>query len=43
MVGAQITGHRVPPGFRRQLAALFELSLFHGEFWHRLAVVLKRR
>jgi hypothetical protein len=41
MVGAQITGHRVPPGFRRQLAALFELSLFHGEFWHRLVVVLK--
>ena len=36
MVGAQITGHRLPPGFRMQLRNLFELSLFHGEFWHRL-------
>lgn len=41
MVGAQITGHRLPPGFRMQVRALFELSLFHGEFWHRLAVVLR--
>jgi uncharacterized protein (DUF2062 family) len=41
MVGAQITGHRLPPGFRKQLEALFELSLFHGEFWRRLGVVLK--
>jgi hypothetical protein len=24
-----------------QLRDLFELSLFHGEFWHRLVVVLK--
>jgi uncharacterized protein len=41
MVGAQITGHRLPPGFRVQLRDLFELSLFQGEFWHRLGVVLK--
>jgi uncharacterized protein len=41
IVGAQVTGHRVPPGFRMQLRALFELSLFHGEFWRRLAVVLR--
>jgi uncharacterized protein len=41
MVGAQLTGHRLPPGFRRQLGALFELSLFHGEFWHRLGDVLE--
>jgi uncharacterized protein (DUF2062 family) len=36
MVGAQITGHRIPRGFRPQLRSLFELSLFHTEFWHRL-------
>jgi hypothetical protein len=41
MVGAQITGHRIPRGFRMQLRALFELSLLHGDFWHRLVVVLK--
>jgi uncharacterized protein (DUF2062 family) len=41
MVGAQITGHRLPPGFRMQLRNLFELSLLQGEFWHRLAVVLR--
>jgi uncharacterized protein (DUF2062 family) len=41
MVGARITGHRLPPGFRMQLQDLFELSLFQGEFWHRLGVVLK--
>jgi uncharacterized protein (DUF2062 family) len=41
MVGAQITGHRIPRGFRMQLRDLFELSLFHGEFWDRLAVVLR--
>jgi uncharacterized protein len=40
MVGAQITGDRMPPGLRMQLRDLFELSLFHGEFWHRLGVVL---
>jgi len=41
MVGAQITGHRLPPGFGMQLRNLFELSLFQGEFWSRLGVVLK--
>jgi uncharacterized protein (DUF2062 family) len=41
MVGARITGHRLPPGFRMQLQDLFELSLFQGEFWHRLGVVLR--
>ena len=41
MVGAQITGHRLPPGFGTRLRNLFELSLFHGEFWHGLGVVLK--
>jgi len=41
MVGAQITGHRLPPGLQRQLRDLFDLSLFQGEFWHRLAMVLR--
>ena len=30
-----------PPGFRSQLFALFELSAVHGEFWQRLADVVK--
>jgi uncharacterized protein (DUF2062 family) len=41
MLGARITGHRLPPGFGAQLRELFELSLFQGEFWHRLGAALK--
>src|SRR5688572_10002629 len=41
ILGAQITRHRLPPGFRMQLRELFELSLFQGEFWHELGMVLK--
>jgi len=41
MAGAKITGHKPPPAFRAQVGALFELSLFHGEFWHRLISILK--
>ncbi|MBI3401398.1 MAG: DUF2062 domain-containing protein [Acidobacteria bacterium] len=41
MVGAQMTRHRIPRGFRAQLGALFDLSMYEGEFWHRLVVVLK--
>src|SRR2546423_10728644 len=33
MVGAQITRHRIPRGFRAQLRTLFDLSMLHGEFW----------
>jgi hypothetical protein len=40
-MGAMMTGHRIPPGFRSQITALFELSLFHSEFWHRLITILK--
>jgi uncharacterized protein len=40
-MGAMITGHRIPPGFRSQITALFELSLFHGEFWRRLITILQ--
>jgi uncharacterized protein len=41
VIGAPITGHRIPPGFRQQVVDLFELSLFQGDFWHRLVVILR--
>ena len=41
MVGAQITRHRIPRGSRAQLRMLFDLSMFHGEFWHRLFMLMK--
>ena len=40
-MGAMMTGHHIPPGFKSQITALFELSLFHSEFWHRLITILK--
>ena len=40
-VGGPLTGHRIPPGFRDQVTALFELSLFQGEFWHQLLVLFR--
>ena len=41
MVAAHFTGHHLPPGFRSQVMALFELSAFSGEFWRRLITILK--
>jgi len=41
MVGAEITGKRPPPDFRSQLGQLFELSLFHQNFWQRLVVIMR--
>ena len=41
MLGAKIIGHAPPEGFKAQLAALFELSLYQGEFWRRLITILK--
>lgn len=41
MAAARITGHRPPPGFRSQIVALFERSLFRSEFWHQLITILK--
>ncbi len=41
MLGAKIIGHKPPVGFKMQLAALFELSVFHAEFWHQLITILK--
>ena len=40
-VGAPLTGHRIPPGFRRQVADVFEHSLFTGDFWAQLLAVLR--
>lgn len=40
-VGAPLTGHRIPPGFRQQIADLFELSLYQNDFWHELAHILR--
>ena len=41
MAGSVVTRTRVPVGFHSQLAALFDLSVFDGEFWHRLITILK--
>jgi hypothetical protein len=41
MIGAKIIGHQPPEGFKAELSGLFELSLFHGEFWHRLVTILR--
>lgn len=41
MAGATMTGHHIPPGFRAQIAALFELSLFHEQFWRHLVMLLR--
>jgi uncharacterized protein (DUF2062 family) len=41
MLGAKIIGHAPPEGFKAQLSALFELSLYQGEFWRRLITILK--
>src|SRR5437867_7542143 len=41
LAGAKITGHRPPPGFKSQIGSLFDLSLYHSEFWQRLMTILK--
>ena len=41
MIGAKIIGHAPPESFKNELVALFQMSLFHGEFWHRLITILK--
>jgi uncharacterized protein (DUF2062 family) len=41
MAGAKVTGHKLAPNFKAQIRSLFELSLFHGEFWRRLLTILK--
>ncbi len=41
MAGARLTGHTLPPGFKAQIGGLFELSVFHADFWHLLFAILK--
>jgi uncharacterized protein len=41
MAGAEITGNRLPPDLRSNFGALFELSLWHGDFWRRLLVIMR--
>src|SRR5947199_1147270 len=41
MAREKITGHKLPPGLRSQLSALFELSVFDPKFAHRLITILK--
>jgi uncharacterized protein (DUF2062 family) len=41
MIGAKIIGHAPPESFKTELAGLFELSVFGGEFWHQLITILK--
>jgi uncharacterized protein len=40
-VGAPLTGHHIPPGFRRQVADVFEHSVFHEEFWKQLVIIFR--
>ena len=41
VVGAPLTRHHIPPGFKRQVAALFDLSVLHSDFWHQLVRIVK--
>ena len=41
IIGAPLTRHRIPPGFKSQVAALFDLSVFQGEFWQQLVRIVK--
>jgi uncharacterized protein (DUF2062 family) len=40
-MGTFVTRDRIPPGFDRQLASLFELSIFGGNFWHELMSIFR--
>jgi uncharacterized protein (DUF2062 family) len=41
MTAVRLTGHRPPPGLGARLSALFELSIFGGQFWHDLIRILR--
>jgi uncharacterized protein len=41
VVGASITRHKIPPGFKSRVGALFDLSIYHSAFWHELVRLLK--
>jgi uncharacterized protein (DUF2062 family) len=40
-MGAAITGHHLPRGFRRQIGELFDMSFLHAEFWHGVWALLR--
>jgi uncharacterized protein (DUF2062 family) len=39
--GSAVTGDRIPPGFARELAALFDLSVFTADFWRALVAIIR--
>lgn len=39
--GTMITGDRVPPGFDQRIGSLFALSVFTGQFWRELIVIIR--
>ena len=41
MIGAKIIGHKPPVGFKAQMSALFDRSVFQEEFWHQLITIVK--
>jgi uncharacterized protein len=41
VLGASITRHKIPEGFKGQVAALFDLSVYQREFWHQLVTLLR--
>jgi uncharacterized protein (DUF2062 family) len=41
MTAVRLSGRRPPPGFGARLGALFELSIFDGQFWHDLMHILR--
>jgi uncharacterized protein (DUF2062 family) len=41
LLGARLTGVGLPADFRERLMALFELSIWSGNFWRQLAVLLE--
>jgi hypothetical protein len=40
-IGARLTGHRIPTGFKDQVDLLFEQSFFTLGFWHHLVVLFR--
>ena len=41
MLGAAVTGARLPPDFRGRLVALFELPSGTSSFWHQVSLLLQ--
>lgn len=41
LLGAKLLGTHVPEGFSAKLESLFQLSLWHGEFWRSLVTLLR--